>query len=253
MIRCYDAELAAAYSIDEAIMVHCVAYWIAKNQANNRHEQDGKFWTYNSQSALVKLFPEFKSRRVIQRVVGQCVAHGLLLTRAGEDRDRTLWYTLGEAAERYYDTLHQTVQCNAPNGAMDSTKRCNVYNEQLVTQIVTEGLEELEPEKRLTPEGVRELYNSLCGSLPHCRKITPARRRAVDKLTRAGYTTDDIAEVFRRANGSAFCCGKNDRGWRADFDWLANENNMTKVLEGKYETAHSAPTKSREESRYENW
>ena len=28
--------------------------------------------------------------------------------------------------------------------------------------------------------------------------------------------------------------GKNDRGWSANFDWMMDENNFIKILEGNY-------------------
>jgi hypothetical protein len=34
---------------------------------------------------------------------------------------------------------------------------------------------------------------------------------------------------------SAFCRGENDRGWRADFDFLLQPKSFTKLLEGAYD------------------
>jgi len=36
------------------------------------------------------------------------------------------------------------------------------------------------------------------------------------------------------AEASGFLKGQNSRGWQANFDWLINESNMVKVLEGNY-------------------
>lgn len=42
--------------------------------------------------------------------------------------------------------------------------------------------------------------------------------------------------ILKRIASTPFLQGKNDRGWRADFDWLiANDTNATKVIEGKYD------------------
>ena len=42
-------------------------------------------------------------------------------------------------------------------------------------------------------------------------------------------------EIFRAVHESSFCNGRNDRGWRASFEWVVHsEENYTKVLEGKY-------------------
>ncbi|MBI2373269.1 MAG: hypothetical protein HYV07_04655 [Deltaproteobacteria bacterium] len=50
-------------------------------------------------------------------------------------------------------------------------------------------------------------------------------------------------ELVRRIDGSRFLRGEGPardgrRPWRADIDWiLASEDNLTKVLEGKYDSA----------------
>lgn len=55
-----------------------------------------------------------------------------------------------------------------------------------------------------------------------------------------GYTPEQLDEVFRKAQASNFCTGLNDRHWKADFDWLLNESNLVKVLEGKYDNPAAA-------------
>jgi len=43
-------------------------------------------------------------------------------------------------------------------------------------------------------------------------------------------------KAIDKAMSSAFCRGKNDRGWKIDFSWFVeNGNNYLKVLEGKYD------------------
>lgn len=46
----------------------------------------------------------------------------------------------------------------------------------------------------------------------------------------------NFTPAVQKAQTSPFLCGKNDRGWKATFDWfIANETNIFKVLEGKYD------------------
>ncbi|MGE0919411.1 hypothetical protein [Trichlorobacter lovleyi] len=60
---------------------------------------------------------------------------------------------------------------------------------------------------------------------------------------------DEWATLFRRIAATPFLCGQNDRGWKADFDWIiVNDDNAAKVLEGKYD--RSASTSRPPDSRY---
>ena len=74
----FNIEAARRFGVDGAVMLQGMAAWISKNRANERHFHDGRWWTYNSQDALVKLFP-FWSRRQIQRIVKALNTEGALL------------------------------------------------------------------------------------------------------------------------------------------------------------------------------
>ena len=41
-----------------------------------------------------------------------------------------------------------------------------------------------------------------------------------------------------------FLWGNNDRGWKTDFNWVLNENNLLKILEGKYKSDDSPESKN---------
>lgn len=108
----FDTRIAAAYSLEQAVFVHHIHYWVMSNEANGRNAFDGMHWTYNSAEALSKIFT-FWTPRQIRRIAEKCKESGLVLTRQLSDnpRDRTLWYTVTE-----------TVKCIYRNGQMDMTK-----------------------------------------------------------------------------------------------------------------------------------
>ena len=82
---------------------------------------------------------------------------------------------------------------------------------------------------------IRELFNSVCGSYPRLVRLSEKRKDAIAARLRTGFTLGDFKTVFEKAEESEFLKGHNLRGWSADFDWLIDEDNMTKVLEGKYD------------------
>ena len=80
---------------------------------------------------------------------------------------------------------------------------------------------------------VVDLYNLICVSYPKVQKISE-RRKAAIKARLKGYTIDEFKKAFTNAENSDFLKGKNNRGWRANFDWFMNDNNLAKVLDGNY-------------------
>lgn len=81
---------------------------------------------------------------------------------------------------------------------------------------------------------IADLYNNTCVSFPRVLTLSDKRKKAVKARLRV-YKIDDFKTLFKKAEASSFLKGSNSRNWSADFDWLIKDNNMAKVLEGKYD------------------
>ena len=78
-----------------------------------------------------------------------------------------------------------------------------------------------------------DMYNDTCVSFPKVTKLSDSRRKAI-KARLNKYSIEDIQKVFTMAEQSDFLKGSNKRNWSATFDWLMNDTNMAKVLDGNY-------------------
>jgi hypothetical protein len=112
----------------------------------------------------------------------------------------------------------------------------------------TEEQEQEPTEETKTPlcpyEKIKELYNTKCGDLPKVRIMSEERKKHVKaRWKQFNYDIEVFEELFNMAASSKFLSGDNDRKWKADFGWLMNENNMAKVLEGKYNPGKSPQRK----------
>jgi hypothetical protein len=119
----FNVELAEKYGIEEAIILHNLAFWIIKNRVNNKHFHDGFYWTYNSVSAFSELFP-YMSRDKIKRHINNLISLGILQTgNYNENKyDHTLWYAIAdESIMRIY-----TIDCaKSPNRVDEIAKSTN--------------------------------------------------------------------------------------------------------------------------------
>lgn len=78
-------------------------------------------------------------------------------------------------------------------------------------------------------------------SLPMAKDLTPARRKAINaRLARAGLS--GWREALSAVEASPHCRGENDRGWRADIDFVANPAKFAKLREGSYGPVPGAAT-----------
>jgi hypothetical protein len=114
---------------------------------------------------------------------------------------------------------------------------------QNATQSVKEPLEpskvKSSDDDPLTIDELVSEWNDLaddCG-LPRVAKLTDSRkRRAVARLRQ--YPDVSVWQrAFANIRGSPWLRGLNDRGWRADFDFILQDKSFTKLIEGSYGTS----------------
>jgi stalled ribosome alternative rescue factor ArfA len=83
--------------------------------------------------------------------------------------------------------------------------------------------------------GALDFYES---SIPRIQKMTPKRKAMIQGILDKGYTYEDIgkavknAAISMRLNGRERVNGKTP--YKTDFDYIFNEDNFLKILEGKY-------------------
>lgn len=95
MTHQFDVDVAKEYGVNAAILFQNIAFWCAKNEANNHNFFDGSYWTYNSRSAFAKLFPYF-SERQIKTALDKLIDGGVIKTGCynNDSFDKSLWYAL---------------------------------------------------------------------------------------------------------------------------------------------------------------
>ena len=86
---------------------------------------------------------------------------------------------------------------------------------------------------------IKDIYNEICVSFPRLTVLSDRRKKAI-KARLNTYSAEQIKEVFIKAEASDFLKGKNNRNWQANFDWLMNDTNMAKVLDGNYDNRKGA-------------
>ena len=80
-------------------------------------------------------------------------------------------------------------------------------------------------------KNITEIYNNT--PFAKIQKLTNTRKAHLSARVK-DYSEQVVIDTILSASKSDFLTGKNDRSWKADFDWLMNPNNFIKVMEGKY-------------------
>ena len=253
-----DRELATVIGLNEAIILQQMQYWIKKST----HEIDDKTWIYNSVSQWKEQFP-FWSESTINRTIRNLEEKGLLFigNYNRDRRDRTKWYSINylQLDNIMKNAFSQNDECNLSNccnaiSQIDPMQDVNLTKPlpKTTTEITTKNTtknttnnntsssdDKSNPEKTnvIDFDLVIDAYNDAVEEkLPKVSKMTTARKNAVRKLLKefdeptfqnlAGYFYDFVD------NAKPFYFGENDRGWRADFDYIVRITTYLKFIEG---------------------
>lgn len=126
-------------------------------------------------------------------------------------------------SSKFYEADSENLR--AINTINNTTKKKLLIDKSINNNIVDSGTPEVQ-------EFVK-LYRDICVSLPNPRYIQSARKKAIINIVKK-YSLEDIKTVFTNAQASDFLTGKNDRGWKADIDFILREDKFISILEGKY-------------------
>lgn len=157
------------------------------------------------------------------------------------------------AAKAIYITVKPQIDANNRkyiNGCKGGKPKAN-QNETKMKPKANQGLTKTKPnvnenenvnenvndkEKDITPyEQVKDLYNNTCVSFPKVTTLSESRRKAIKARLRK-YSVEDLRKAFTMAEASDFLKGGNGRNWSANFDWMMNDTNLAKILDGNYTT-----------------
>lgn len=128
------------------------------------------------------------------------------------------------------------------------------YKNKELKNIKEEYKEENSPSISNTMEDIQNLFNSICIFFEPCSVITKTRLEKI-KILLQKYSYEDIKDVFEKANACDFLLGKNDRGWKASFDWLIDIDNFVKVKEENYKSTsmYKAPATKPKDDVYRGY
>jgi hypothetical protein len=90
------------------------------------------------------------------------------------------------------------------------------------------------PETKMIAKAVVGYWNTKT-ELPSVKAVPSGRQRHLEARLKDSFWEENWKEAIDRIAASDFCLGKNDRKWRATFDFLLKPETVTKTMEGQYD------------------
>lgn len=86
-------------------------------------------------------------------------------------------------------------------------------------------------------EEIIDLYHKILPELPRVAKLTDKRKKQIKARFFESDKTQSLdwwQGFFENVRTSQFLLGVNNRGWKADIDFLTTESKFIKICEGGY-------------------
>lgn len=115
----FDLNLAASlHSVDQAIFIHHISYWLDYNKRMKKNFHEGKYWTYQTLDDLHGHFP-YWSLKQLRLIIDKLVKLGILIKGNFNVNkyDHTIWYALD----------FEKVNSICPKGQIEATERADQY------------------------------------------------------------------------------------------------------------------------------
>ena len=217
----FDPEIAKIVGVNAAVIYQNIIWWTEKNAANERHFYEGRYWTYNSVKAFDSLFP-YLTPKQIRTAISKLEETGMIVSGNFNQSayDRTKWYS---PVEQIHLPKSETPFAQKGKPIPDS-KPVNKPDMDMSSS-----------DDSITPEVVVEAWNDLAddAGLARVAKLTPQRRKQVIARLKE-YPPEDWSKALTAIYNSKFLRGENDRGWKANFDFLLQPSSFVKLIEGAY-------------------
>lgn len=159
----FSVEMAKKYGVNAAIMLRHFQFWISKNKANNKHQYDGRTWTYCSVKAFTEIF-KYWTPRQIRVILDKLLRKGVIIKGNYNPKgyNHTTWYAFKN--EKRFVKNDKSI-CR--KGQKDSSKMSigidgngkpipnpitNYYTDELTNQLKLSSQEKLDLDLQITQE-----------------------------------------------------------------------------------------------------
>lgn len=205
----------------------------------NKIVRDTKYFDFDTVSVALQLFKklglifenftdtnfQFLQISDFDRMVGSESANPEAIKKREQRYNQKISKNLGTKCP-------ELVRTENPQEIRDIDNNIYIYNAR--------AREENLPEKEIV-----NAFEEICGSLTDTKIYLTAKRKQKIDAVLENHSVAEMRRLFALVMECDYLLGKGPNGWRASFDWLLDEDNIAKVLEGNYKNKLQQDNKTR--------
>lgn len=106
-------------------------------------------------------------------------------------------------------------------------------------------------DSKISYQLIADTFNKICKSFDKVERISDSRKEDIDAACKK-FGFEQIRTAFAKAETSKFLKGEESKGdykFKANFNWIIKEQNLKKILEGKFDNEPEGLEKKKKQSK----
>lgn len=106
-------------------------------------------------------------------------------------------------------------------------------------------------DSKISYQLIADTFNDICKSFDRVERISDSRKEDIDAACKK-FNFSQIRTAFIKAENSKFLKGEESKGdykFNANFNWIIKEQNLKKILEGKFDNEPEGLEKKKKQSK----
>lgn len=178
------------------------------------------------------------------------IAQGLMILR--DDDNEYLMTETQESIGSESDSA-QRVRAHRERKALhcnDTVTLCNTEKEKEIEKENRDRVRD-KTDSKISYQLIADTFNDICKSFDRVERISDSRKEDIDAACKK-FSFSQIRTAFIKAENSKFLKGKESKGdykFNANFNWIIKEQNLKKILEGKFDNEPEGLEKKKKQSK----
>lgn len=147
----------------------------------------------------------------------------------------------------------QRVRAHRERKALHCNDTVTLCNTEIEKEIEIENRDRVrdKTDSKISYQLIADTFNDICKSFDRVERISDSRKEDIDAACKK-FGFEQIRTAFAKAENSKFLKGEESKGdykFKANFNWIIKEQNLKKILEGKFDNEPEGSEKKKKQSK----
>lgn len=145
----------------------------------------------------------------------------------------------------------QRVRAHRERKALHCNDTVTLCNTEIEIELENRDRVRDKTDSKISYQLIADTFNDICKSFDRVERISDSRKEDIDAACKK-FGFEQIRTAFAKAENSKFLKGEESKGdykFKANFNWIIKEENLKKILEGKFDNGPEGAEKKKKQSK----